>query len=296
MKRPSLTMGGKTKIVRFLGGLGNQMFQYAFLLSLKQHFAKVKADLTGFETYELHQGFELKKVFDIDLEPASSLELRVYSSESRDWLTRKLRRIYGTKHAEYHERQEFSYDPTVYEDPSPRWFWGYWQHHAYIQMQEGNLRRAFQFKEALDGKNQSLVQTMALNNTVSVHVRRGDYLGHSILGGICDFNYYQQAIACLKEKIESPLFVFFSNDMEWCRANFSMKNALYVDWNKGNNSYKDMQMMSCCKHHIIANSSFSWWGAWLNPSRDKIVVSPKKWINDSKAETSALILPDWVKI
>ena len=289
-------MATRTKIVKFLGGLGNQMFQYAFLLSLKQHFGKVKADLTGFENYELHQGFELEKVFGIRLEHASSLELRVYSSERRDWLTRKLRRIYRTKQAEYTEREEFRFDPSIYQDPCPRIFWGYWQHLSYIQMVENQLREAFQFKAFVDKENTALVQRIRFGNTVSVHVRRGDYVGHPILGGICDFEYYQKAIKLMEEKLEDPVFVFFSNDMEWCRTNFPLRDAVYVDWNHGDNSYKDMQLMTCCKHHIIANSSFSWWGAWLNPHKDKIVVSPKTWVNTADADAFALVHPNWIKI
>src|SRR5690554_5281615 len=222
-------MAGRTKIVRFLGGLGNQMFQYAFLLSLKQHFGKVKADLTGFESYELHQGFELERVFGIELEQASPLELRVYSSERRDWLTRKLRRIYRTKQAEYEEREEFYFDPTIYQDTRPRIFWGYWQHLSYIQMVDSQLRQAFRFKAFVDVKNKALVQNIRFINTVSIHVRRGDYIGHPILGGICDLDYYQKAIRLMEGKLKDPVFVFFSNDMEWCRANFPFQDAVYVD-------------------------------------------------------------------
>ena len=109
------------KVVKFLGGLGNQMFQYAFYLSLKQHFGKVKADLHGFDDYELHHGFELEKVFGIQLEKANAFDLRIYTSDKRDWLTRKLRRIYGTKNAWYLERQEFGYDKNIYHDSSPRY-------------------------------------------------------------------------------------------------------------------------------------------------------------------------------
>src|SRR5690606_18156302 len=113
-------MLARTKIVKFLGGLGNQMFQYAFFLSLEKCYGKVKADLTGFGEYRLHHGFELAKVFGVAMEQATPFELRIYTSQQRDWLTRKLRRIYGTKGAEYDEQEEFAFDTGIYEDASPR--------------------------------------------------------------------------------------------------------------------------------------------------------------------------------
>lgn len=288
-------MLARTKIVKFLGGLGNQMFQYAFFLSLEKCYGKVKADLTGFGEYRLHHGFELAKVFGVAMEQATPFELRIYTSQQRDWLTRKLRRIYGTKGAEYDEQEEFAFDTGIYEDASPRHFWGYWQHHQYVQLVEDKLRKAFVFKEPLDKRNEDCVQTLAAHETVAVHVRRGDYLNHPSLGGICDLSYYQQGLQILEEKLDNPLYVFFSNDMTWCKDNLNVKNAVYVDWNKGEQSYRDMQLMGCCNHYIIANSSFSWWGAWLNPNPNKLVVSPKKWVND-EADPAALIHPQWIRL
>jgi hypothetical protein len=284
------------KIVKFLGGLGNQMFQFAFYLSLKQHFKKIKADLAGFEDYNLHHGFELEKVFPIHLEKASPFELRIYGQEKRDWVTRKLRRIYGTKKAWYPERAEFGFDPSIYQDPSPRYFWGYWQHHLYLQGISRQLRKSFKFKNELDGENLAVGQMARTTPSISVHVRRGDYLENELLGNICDRGYYLNAIEKLKEKVENPRFIVFSNDIIWCRNNLPFSEAIFVDWNQGKNSYKDMQLMSLCQHHIIANSSFSWWGSWLNPNKDKIIVSPKNWVNTPGVDTSGLIHPQWITL
>ncbi|MEX2592686.1 MAG: alpha-1,2-fucosyltransferase [Anditalea sp.] len=284
------------KVVKFLGGLGNQMFQFAFYLSLKQHFGKVKADLTGFEDYSLHYGFELEKVFPIQLEKASPFELRIYGQERRDWITRKLRRIYNTKHAWHPEKEEFGFDPLIYQDSSPRYFWGYWQHCLYHQAITPQLRKAFEFKRKLEGKNLAVGQQVKKTPSVSIHVRRGDYLDHPILGDICNLDYYQKGIEVMKEKVENPQFVVFSNDIAWCRSNLSLSEAIFVDWNKGENSHRDMQLMALCRHHIIANSSFSWWGAWLNPHGEKIVVSPEKWINTPGVDTSGLIHHKWITI
>ncbi|WP_225975221.1 hypothetical protein [Anseongella ginsenosidimutans] len=160
------------KIVKFLGGLGNQMFQYAFYLFLKQHFKQVKADITGFAGYSLHNGFELEDVFGIRLQQAGPFAIRLYTPERRDWATRKLRRLYGTKNAWYPEEKEFTYDPLIAVDKHPRYYWGYWQHYDYIKDIEPQLRKNFQFRERLKGENSKLLNEVSGLETVSLHVRR----------------------------------------------------------------------------------------------------------------------------
>lgn len=284
------------KIVKFLGGLGNQMFQYAFYLSLKHHYGKVKADLTGFKDYSLHHGFELEKVFGIKLETAREWDLRLYLPERRDWLTRKLRRIYGTKHAWYPEKVEFGFDKRIYLDPYPRYFWGYWQHEAYLKGIEPQIQKSFTFKGDLEGHNLATAQQIKQTPAVSLHVRRGDYLNHPILGNVSNLPYYEKAIETIKKSVGSPQFFVFSDDIKWCRKYLPVSEAIFVDWNKGENSYRDMQLMSLCKHHIVANSSFSWWGAWLNSFKDKIVISPKNWVNNAGVDTSGLIPSSWISL
>lgn len=273
------------------------MFQYAFYLSLKQHFRKVKADLTGFENYPLHNGFELENIFHLQLEKATAFELRLYTPERRDWLTRKLRRVYRAKHAWYEEKTRHGYDASIFKDKHARYFWGYWQHHRYASGIEPELRKAFTFKNALEGDNLGLSGTIRQNNAVSVHVRRGDYVGHPFLDQICGLDYYQEAIKIMQQQLSEPFFVVFSDDPTWCKESLTLpESTVFVDWNRGQNSYIDMELMSHCKHHIIANSSFSWWGAWLNPSEEKKVVSPAKWVTIPGTDSSGLILPHWIKI
>src|SRR5690606_32306903 len=144
-------------------------------------------------------------------------------------------------------------------------------------------------KVPLDGRNLTLGQHVVKVNSVSIHVRRGDYVGHPVLGGICDLAYYQKAIRSIEKKLKDPLFVVFSNDMDWCRTHLNLPDAAFVDWNRGEQSYRDMQLMALCKNHILANSSFSWWGAWLNPANEKLVVSPKRWVKTPGVDPAALI-------
>ncbi|MGV3764007.1 alpha-1,2-fucosyltransferase [Parapedobacter sp.] len=281
------------KVVKFLGGLGNQLFQYAFFRALQQTFPKVKADLSGYDSYGLHNGFELERIFGIQLPQLTSFERRLFDGQDHRWVSRKLRRIYGTKKAYYEEKLLFGYDGEIFTDPKHRYYWGYWQHISYIEPVADRLRAELRFPDFSNGENIRLAEILAAGNTVSVHVRRGDYINDPLLGGICDVGYYQRALDYMKRSIEHPRFVFFSDDIPWCKANFPLTNALFVDWNKGLESFRDMQLMSLCKHHIIANSSFSWWGAWFNTHANKIVVSPGRWITRDGWDLSGIILPGY---
>ncbi|PRD46220.1 alpha-1,2-fucosyltransferase [Sphingobacterium haloxyli] len=294
----SLTDIIQMKIVKFLGGLGNQMFQYAFYLTLQNKFKKVKADLTDFETYPLHNGFELNSIFGIELDTVSKFELNLYLPHNRKWIWRKLRRLYRTKHAYMEETMSFAYDKAIFSDTQNRYYWGYWQDVDYVNMVAQELREHFRFPVLNDSKNKELLRHIRQHTTVALHVRRGDYLNevNTHLGSVCDTAYYERAIAYILEKVASPLFVVFSNDIPWCQETFAHIDAVFVDWNTDRQSYIDMQLMSLCNHNIIANSSFSWWGAWLNSNTDKIVVSPNKWINTERENSDGrgLILDSFV--
>jgi hypothetical protein len=284
------------KIVKFLGGLGNQMFQYAFYLSLKQHFKHVKADLSGFEDYTLHYGYELEKVFSIKLKVASDFDIRIYRNEDRSFFTRKFRQLKGAKGAYHNERQFFGFENDIYQDQKPRYYWGYWQNYHYLNETEDQLKSDFIFTEPLDRPNLLLLEKIYSSNSVSIHVRRGDYLTDPLLNGVCDLNYYLEAINRIRNKVSEPSFIVFSNDIRWCTTSLGLDNAVYVDWNTGSESYRDMQLMSSCKHHILSNSSFSWWASWLNSYEQKVVVSPNKWMNDPSYDYSGIIMENWVKI
>lgn len=279
------------KVVKFLGGLGNQLFQYVFFCALQQTFPKVKADLSGYGSYGRHNGFELERIFGIHLPQLTSFERKLFDWQDRRWLQRKLRRLYGTKKAYYEEKTLFGYEEAIFEDRKPRYYWGYWQHIDYIERVGNRLRAELCFPAFTDAKNIQLAATLTDGNAVSVHIRRGDYLGDPLLGGICDAGYYHRALAYIERHVDHPRFIIFSDDIPWCRETFLIGNAVFVDWNVGLNSFRDMQLMSLCKHHIIANSSFSWWGAWLNTNPDKIVVSPDRWATMESLELSGIILP-----
>lgn len=282
------------KIVKFLGGLGNQMFQYALYKALEKRNKVVKADVTEFSTYTTHD-YEIEEVFDIKLNKASRSEAKLYQPFVRDWFTRKLRKFKGLKNAYTEETTPFCFDEDVLTARGPKFYWGYWQNQDYFIDIETQIRQDFQFSKTLDPVNKDLLTQMVNSNSISIHVRRGNYLDHELLGGICDLEYYKKAIDFITNKVDQPVFFIFSNDIDWCKKNLDINfPKTFVSGNNGPKNYIDMQLMSHCKHNIIANSSFSWWGAWLNENPEKIVVSPKKWVNNNSP--NSIIPSAWTKI
>lgn len=273
------------KIVKIIGGLGNQMFQYALYLSLKKIYPKevIKIDTTLFDSYKLHNGFELRKVFGIEAEYATKEEINHLSRYIASYkLQRIVRKLLPRKKTEYIESLDFVFQPEVL-CPGDMYYEGYWQNADYFRSAETEVRKAFSFLPVSTSKNQALITELKGSDipTVSVHVRRGDYLNHKIFGGICDQAYYQRAITTVLATYRVARFYFFSNDIEWCKTNLLpfVKDCpvVFVDWNQGRDSYIDMELMALCRINIIANSSFSWWAAWLNDFPQKKVVAPRIW-------------------
>ena len=281
-------------IVKCLGGLGNQMFQYAFYRCLRLDGRSVVLDISEFDSYELHNGFELERIFGIRINLANANEVNKIKQMVSDAniLQKIWWKIANSKPIIHQE--SFAYSSRYKSFERSRYLEGYWQSEKYFDKYADVIRHEFNFPE-LDYKNTLLAEQICDSNSVSIHVRRGDYVNHPIHGGICTLDYYQQAIDIITTKLINPKFFVFSN-INWCKVNLNLENAVYITGNYGKDSYKDMQLMSMCKHNIIANSSFSWWGAWLNNNQDKIVIAPQKWFNDPKINTKDLIPDRWHKI
>lgn len=285
------------KIVKILGGLGNQMFQYAFYLALKNKHKSVKVDLSGYQDYELHNGFELTRVFNLYPEKASLFQIKLYTPHYRSWFFRKLRRVGNLKNAYHEEEEYFAFDSKALDNPKAMLYWGYWQNQDYFMEIEQEIRRSFKFKTSLNETNEAYLKLITANNSVSIHIRRGDYLKDELLGGLCSINYYRKAIELITTLQDAPVFFIFSDDLQWCKDNleFETKTQIfYISGNDGNNSYIDMQLMSYCQHNIIANSSFSWWAAWLNENPNKIIIGPEKWTNDNNS--NHIIPEQWIRL
>jgi hypothetical protein len=194
----------------------------------------------------------------------------------------------------------FHYWPAINHVPQDCYLAGYWQSEKYFQTHASLVRADLTFKPPLTDRNAELAEQIARVNAVSLHIRRGDYAGnHRMLSkhGVCPLSYYQEAIQYIAGRVSAPYYFVFSDDMDWVRANLNISHPFCcVAHNRDRESYNDMRLMSLCRHNIIANSSFSWWGAWLNPSTTKIVIAPKRWFNAYPADTGDLFPEGWVTL
>lgn len=288
------------KIVNIIGGIGNQMFQYAFALALKEKFPndQIKLDISHFKGYSLHNGFEIERNFGILLPVATKKELRELTYYAPNYkLSRILRKLLGYKKTEYKEPRLFTYWKEALEISGDCYYEGSWQNERYFKDYAKTIHEAFTFKQPLGDTNEKLLEQINATESVSIHVRRGDYLLDPTYKGICDLPYYRKAVDYILARVKNPKFFIFSNDAIWCEENIAplCKNYVVIDCNVGEKSWADMQLMSLCKHNIIAHSSFSWWAAWLNNHVGKIVISPKGWFNRADI-TDSPQLDDWVLI
>lgn len=162
-----------------------------------------------------------------------------------------------------------------------------------------DIRKAFTFNPRLSNKKTKEMSEQIDHdeNAVSIHVRRGDYLEPKYwktTGCVCQLPYYLNAIAEMNKRISQPSYYVFSDDIAWVKENLPLPKAFFIDWNKGTESWQDMMLMSRCRHHIICNSTFSWWGAWLNPRENKTVIMPERWFRH--CETPDICPDKWIKV
>lgn len=280
------------KILIVHGGLGNQMFAYAFSRALKKRHPFSYISLDMLETWNAHNGYELLKVFSGKF----SMSYRFYRRQWKVYSQFFTKRLFS-----FHIEREADYctfnAATVKSDCLFEVFDGFWQSEKYFRSVEKKIRQEFSFDMAqLNEMSLKLFYKLEQDSySVSVHIRRGDYKEYEhYFGGTCDLEYYQNAILYIKNQLPNVRFYFFSDDMNWVKEKFKDLDASFVDWNIRNDSWQDMFLMTKCKNNIIANSSFSWWGAWLNNYKEKIVVAPKKWFKNIEAKD---IVPEqWIRI
>lgn len=263
-------------IIRIQGGLGNQLFQYALYKRFKEMGYKVKADVTAYQNGKEERRLELDKL-GIKLEKADKKELHYYYAGNEIWPDKILRYTFGRK--KYIKEKSYDFNPEILKLTNV-YLNGYWQSEKYFDIVGSKIRSDIIFQDISTGMIESREMQILGQNSVSVHVRMGDYLHHSdMYGNICTQEYYNKAFSYIQEHIKEPVFYVFSDEPEKAKILLKGYNYYMVTENTGDASYKDMYLMSKCKHHIIANSTFSWWGAWLGEKPNQIVLSPSKWNN-----------------
>lgn len=274
-------------MIQMTGGLGNQMFQYAMYQELKSRGKEVCIDdFTKYDGQETHPK-SIEMVFGISYSKGNIKEYNRLTDSSKMFLKRVKRKVFGRKQKVYQETDALKYTEGVYE-LNDAYLIGYFQSEKYFINVQDEIRKQFIFDESLfTEKTKEYLQLINESNSVSVHIRRGDYVKDKfapIYGGICTTEYYKGAMQYMREKLQNPKFFLFTNDPEWVKDNMLEDDCIVVECSDESTGYLDMMLMSNCKHNIIANSSFSWWGAWLNSNAEKIVIAPSKWINTTDAE------------
>ena len=289
-------------IANCLGGLGNQMFQYAFgrALSLRRKvpFCLDVGDFSwyGLREYQLENVFTLKPVMASQADLRKVLGLRASSLARRLLLKKRFAAFRGEKLI---IEPQVAYWPPVLAAPEDCYLIGHWVSEKYFKDFEDVIRADFSFKTPLSALNSGLAGQMRACASVSLHIRRGDIAndpGTLAVHGLCSPEYYKRAVDHIVASVKEPEFFIFSDDIQWAKENLSIGfKCHYVDHNKGADSFNDMRLMSLCRHHIIANSTFSWWGAWLNPRADKIVLAPQRWFA-ANLDSSDIVPRLWTRL
>lgn len=265
--------------VQMSGGLGNQMFEYALYLKLKSMGKDVKMD--DFTCYGPGERAKQLQVFDISYDRLTKREYEALTDSCMLPWHRVRRKLTGRKDLSYRE-SSCNFDPEILKREQALLL-GYFQTEKYFEDIREQVREAFLFRNFIPSPGvQEYEKMMADSASVSIHVRRGDYLkpeNQALFGGICDEAYYERAISKMRSFLPQARFFVFSNDPAWVKEHYQGSDFTVVEGNDEGTGYADLYLMSRCRHHILANSSFSWWGAWLDNNPDKIVIAPKKWFN-----------------
>jgi len=284
--------------INLRGGLGNQMFQYAAGLSLaKKNNCELLMDTSWFENIDpkdTMRKYELDCfLLDQNIVDKADIELAGEMNRLGLVLNRIKKSNYFTEYVETSTR----FDKKFYSLKGNVYLVGYFQSEKYFKEIRPELLHTFSFKDKPNLKNKQIIENANSQNSISIHVRRGDYVSNknsNKFHGVQGLDYYKKAIKLIESKIKEPHYFVFSDDIEWCKKNLLLvKNATFVSNSRGSD---DLRIMIECKHNIIANSSFSWWGAWLGSNGDKMVVAPMNWFKSKEADSSDIIPSRWQRI
>lgn len=283
-------------ITKLIGGLGNQMFQYAAGAALaKRQGAELYVDASAFAAYDRHElglsAFGVPMLQEHPLRPSGRAWWRGWFQAARD--SRGNIRVYREK--------AFTFDPDVLDLRGDVYLDGYWQSEKYFEDCADNIRDLFTVRAAPSARNLQLLAQVSGERSVSVHVRRGDYVSDAsanAVHGTCDAGYYERALEHVERIAGRDLAIFvFSDDPDWAQEMFGADTrALVVRHNDSRANYEDLRLMAACRHHVIANSTFSWWGAWLDRRADALVVAPRQWFRDPRFDARDLVPSRWARL
>lgn len=281
-------------IIKLKGGLGNQLFQYAFgrFLSIKRDEDLIldKDIMTG--KNDIYRQYGLG-YFNINARAVDTFKIKEFKYPlgmiSKLWrgIKSKIFKIYN-----------IGWNPKILNSKGI-YFDGYWQSYKYVDPIRNELLKELTLVNSIDDKFSSVLGDIKNSNSVSLHIRRGDYINDpktSQIHNICDLDYYDRAVKQIVDRVGNPVFYIFSDDIDWVKENLKIDYPMVFVSDGTMKDYEELVIMSKCKNNIIANSSFSWWGAWLNKNNQKVVVAPSRWNNHHQEEYKYLLPESWIKI
>lgn len=291
-------------IISMGGGLGNQMFEYAFYVHLKEKYPNIEIKLDTKYAFPIsHNGIELFKIFNLTPHQAEWKEVKrlvrnypIYNNNNlfNRNITRVLRKVNRLPKT-FKIQKDFT---AFYEDfldlseTKSSYFYGAFANYKYFEDIKDNIRKIYKFPYITDTTNLAYKKKIEENYSVSIHIRRGDYIKEGIR--LVPEDFYLRAIDYFCKKDDSVRFFVFTDDKEYCKKLFIDRlNFEIIEGNTGENSFRDMQLMSLCRHNIIANSTFSFWGAFLNSHPDKIVIAPNIPFTGCSCR---FVCPDWITL
>jgi hypothetical protein len=281
-------------VSHIIGGLGNQMFQYAAgrtLAHLNKTF--IKLDVSSLEKNKL-RSFDLL-CFNVNIDFATRQEINNLLPAHN--FEKAFQYFSPLKRRSYYREKKFCFDEKVLRLGPNVYLKGYFQSEKYFLPAKAVIKADLTFKNDIAKNLEEFSASLKNVNSVSIHIRRGDFSKDAITAdyhGTLGVDYYSSAIELIKSKITNPIFYFFSDDINWVKENLQIPEAKFVSDNITKNHFEDLYLMSQCSHNIIANSSFSWWGAWLNNNPGKLVIAPKNWFNKGPKDTYDLYPDDWI--
>ncbi|MEG0837274.1 MAG: alpha-1,2-fucosyltransferase [Akkermansia sp.] len=288
------------RVIKLQAGLGNQMFQYAFGQAQKMSLdEKILYDVSWFEQDKRALNGATWRNYGLGVFKAElSLVDKVRTSDIFygnvpiiSWMKRK----FSKKYHLVRELDAHEYRDDFLKTRGNVYYEGYFQNENYLSLIREQLLNDFQLRKPLNNQNKVMLGKIRNINAVSLHVRRGDYLAANFLN-VCSLDYYHNAIKWMGQNIENPHFFIFSDDIPWVAEHLLCEYAhTLVDINDSDTDYCDLELMKNCQHQIISNSSFSWWGAWLNRNPDKIVIAPTPWYANPLRNSEGLIPSSWMK-
>ncbi|WEK03790.1 MAG: alpha-1,2-fucosyltransferase [Candidatus Devosia phytovorans] len=285
-----------TFAVALSGGLGNQMFQYALGRSLAlRRGAQLVLDTRPLDQ-DSQRSFALAD-FALEARPANAKQIAALPRPRH----RRLRRLpQWPGSVRYVAEPGFAFAARILQTAAPAYLDGFWQSEKYFGDKAEAVRADFQLRQPLHPNRQAIAELIDNSQAVSVHVRRGDYVTNATANsyhGTCEPDWYRRARAIIEQHCAGARYFVFSDDPAWAQANLAMPaSTCFVRPSNDGRDHEDLHLMARCRHHIVANSSFSWWGAWLNPAADKQVVAPAQWFRDATIDTRDLLPSQWLRL